>query len=76
MSVFALRADIFYKYVFVLMEWAYFIINVFSVFYENVSMYKYVNVFVLTNTFKYSYVCRLCIYTEIRSYLSVTIRKY
>ena len=30
---------------------------------------KYVNVFVLTNTFKYAFVCWLRIYTEIRPYL-------
>ena len=36
---------------------------------------KYVNVFVLTNTFKYAYVCWLRIYTEIRPYLICGIFK-
>ena len=30
---------------------------------------KYANVFLFTNTLKYAYVCWLCNYVEIRSYL-------
>ena len=41
MSVFALWADFFYKYIFVLMEYGVFYKNVFSEFYENGSTCKY-----------------------------------
>ena len=36
MGVFALWSDVFYKYVFVFMEYGVFYKNVFSVFYENI----------------------------------------
>ena len=42
---------------------------VISFLYLFVKTQKYVNVFVLTNTFKYAFVCRQRIYTEICLYL-------
>ena len=36
MSVFALRAEVFYKYGFILMEYGVYYKKVFSVFYENI----------------------------------------
>ena len=69
MSIFALRADVFMQqYLFKLLntlkyEYGPPFLNVF------VKNPKYVNVYVLRNTFKYAFVYRQRVYTEIRSYL-------
>ena len=66
MGVFDLWSDVFYKYVFVLMEYSVFHKNVFSVIYENVSTYK--------NTSTYLY---LQTHLNMLLYVSnVLIRKY